>query len=259
MIAITRRFKFRTIIALILISLAVNLYFYFFNQQYLPYILFFAIFFMILATVISYLNARIYKAWNSLGRVWMLFAIGLAIWTFTNSVSTTYTFVTKQVFPYFLGLVVVDIIGYIVFAYANVQLAKFTDLIKIGKPKVPFMKFALIITLGTLIFLGIALGYLNVRYGQSEYLFTIYLLADALIAGSMLFPLLSLKNLSIQRPLTIFIFGFIVLILAESTYFFFVISGIYKYLFVGSPQHFLYMLAFGIFALAAYDQKRQLS
>ncbi len=259
MIAINRRFKFRMILVSIIISLGINLYFYFFNQQYLPYILFFAIFFMALAALFSYSNAKTFSTMNSLGRVWMLFAIGLLIWLFTNGVSTIYTFIYKQVFPYFLWLVAIDIVGYIVFAYANIQLAKFVDLIKVGKPKVPLMKFALAITLGSLIFIGATLAYLNIRYGQSGYLFTVYLLADMLIAGSMLFPLLSLKNLSIQRPFTLFLSGFIVLLLAESTYFFFVISGIFEYLFVGSPQHFLYMLAFGILALAAYDQKRQLS
>lgn len=259
MIAITRRFKFRTIAALILISLVVNTYFYFYNQRYLPYILFFAIFFMALAAIICYLNARAYKTLNSLGKVWLFFAIGLSIWAFTNSVSTIYTFVYKQVFPYFLWLVGIDLVGYLVFAYANIQLAKFVDLIKIGKSKVPFMKIALVSTIGAIMFLGSTLVYLNSKYGQSEYLFTIYLLADMLIAGSMLFPLLSLKSLSIQRPFTLFIFGFILLIAAEATYFFFIISGIYKHLFIGSPQHFLYMLAFGVFALSAYDQKRQLS
>lgn len=258
MIAITRGLKFRAIIALIVIGLVVNGYFYFYNQAYLKYILFWAIGFMALASFLSYQNGKRLGT-NSLGKIWILFGIGLLIWTFTNFVSTAYSLIYQRVFPYFWALVVIDLIGYVVFVYALVYLTKFVNLIRISKkPKFPWMKLAFLLVIGALSILGVALSYTYIVY-RNNYLFTIYLFADILIAGSMLLPLLSLKHLSIQRPFALFIFGFILLVAAESTYFLFVVSGIYKYLFVGSPQHFLYMVAFGVFALGAYDQKRQLS
>ncbi len=257
MMAITRRHKFRAILALIVIGLLVNGYFYFYNQTYLKYILFWAIGFMLLAAILSYRNGKLLGT-NSLGKIWILFSIGLFIWAFTNAVSTGYTFLYQSVFPYFWALVIIDLLGYVVFAYANVQMTKFINLIRRGKPKFPWMRLAFLLIIVTLSFLTLTIVYSYAAY-RNNYLFVIYLLADILIAGSMFLPLLNLKNMSVHRPLMLFIFGFILLIIAESTYFFFVISGVYKYLFVGSPQHFLYMLAFGFFALGAYDQKRQLS
>ena len=257
MIAITRGMKFNAIIALILIGMLVNGYFYFYNQTYLTYILFWAIGFMLLATMFSLQNGRLFGT-SSLGKVWTLFGVGLAIWLFTNTVSTVYTLVTQRVFPYFWALVVIDLIGYVVFAYTNIYLTKFINLIGTGRPKFPWMRLAFLLISGSLAALGGALVYTYFTAG-SDYLFSIYLLADVLIAGSILLPLFNLRNLSIQRPFLLFILGFILLIAAESTYFFFIVSGIYEYLFVGSPQHFLYMAAFGVFALGAYDQKRQLS
>ncbi|MBI2084705.1 MAG: hypothetical protein HYT70_03800 [Candidatus Aenigmarchaeota archaeon] len=259
MIAVTRQLKFRFIAALMVLSVAINLYFYFYNRQYLPYILYFAIFFMAMAASISYLNAQAFRTKNSLGRVWKSFAIALAIWTFTNGVSTIYVTATNTVFPYFWSLVIIDIIGYLVFAYASIQLLHFVDLIKTSNAKVPLARLFLLATLASLILLGGTLTYLYFRLGTSDYLFTIYLLADMIIAGSMLFPLMSLSKLSIQRPFALFIFGFVLLILAEASYYLFVILGIYQFLYVGSPQHFLYLIAFGFFALGAYDQKRQLA
>ena len=258
MLAITRGMKFKTIIALIIIGILVNGYFYFYNQTYLKYILFWAIGFMILAAILSYQNGKKLGA-NSLGKIWILFSIGFSIWAFTNAVSTIYTFIYQKVFPYFLALVVIDLFGYGVFAYTIVYMTKFANLIRISKkPKFPWMNLAFLLIIGSLCFLAVGLVYAYLSRG-SDYLFSIYLVADIIIAGAMLLPLLSLRNLSIQRPFLLFIFGFILLIAAESTYFVFLISGIYKYLFVGSPQHFLYMAAFGVFALGAYDQKRQLS
>jgi len=258
MIAITRGLKFKAIIALIVIGLVVNGYFYFYNQAYLKYILFWAIGFMVLASLLSYQNGKRLGT-NSLGKIWILFSVGFLIWTFVNLVSTAYTLIYQRVFPYFWTLVAVDLIGYVVFAYALVYLAKFVNLIRISKkPKFPWAKLAFLLTVGSLSILGLALTYTYTVY-KNNYLFIIYLFADTLIAGSMLLPLLSLKDLSIQRPFALFIFGFILLVAAESTYFLFIISGVYEHLFVGSPQHFLYMLAFGVFALGAYDQKRQLS
>jgi len=258
MIAITRGVKFKALLALIVIALIVNGYFYFYNQNYLKYILFWAIGFMLLAAILSYQNGKRLGT-NSLGRVWILFGVGLLIWTFTNVLSTVYSLAYQRIFPYFWALVVIDLIGYAVFAYMLVYMTKFVNLIRISKrPRFPWMRLAFLLIVGALSILGVALTYAYIVY-RNNYLFLIYLFADMLIAGSMLLPLLNLKHLSIQRPFALFIFGFILLIAAESTYFLFVISGIYEYLFVGSPQHFLYMLAFGVFALGAYDQKRQLS
>ncbi|MBI4017925.1 MAG: hypothetical protein HY366_03200 [Candidatus Aenigmarchaeota archaeon] len=257
MIALTRKRVYRALLASVVFSVAVNLYFYFFAQAYLEYIVLWAVFFMLVASVLAYQNSRMLRSAGSLSRVWKLFSAGLLLWAFTNGVSTVYATLYNRTFPYFLLLVLLDLVGYLVFIRANFLVSKFTFLIRGDDKGLPVMKASLVFTVVSLIALTLFFSYVVITQSYQRFLIVLFLLADALLAVSLLIPSRALLNISVKKPFVLFIGGFVLLLASELSYLLSVYFGL-QVPFVGSPQHFLYVAAFGAFALGAYEQKRVL-